>query len=292
MAGRRPQTPVGRERQARRGAALVRRSLTALLMSLLVPLLVAPPLSADPTPAERQTFRDCALCPEMTMVPAGTFVMGADDRSAAERPAHRVTIPAPFAIGRYEVTFDEFDACVAAGACPAAPYDHGWGRERRPAINVAFADVLAYLEWLSGITGQTYRLPSEAEWEYANRAGTTTRYWWGDAAAAGRANCRGCGSAWDGRQTAPVGSFPPNPFGLYDTTGNVLEWVADCWSADHAGAAGDARPRQDSDCRRRVIRGGNWYYLAGIARTTWRGGNDVRANTYGIGFRVARDLDR
>jgi formylglycine-generating enzyme required for sulfatase activity len=289
---------TGRD-DGRRGA-IVRRSLVALLLVMAQSVgagTAAPNTQTETqtetrtaTLAQQETFRDCDLCPEMTIVPAGTFMMGADDRSPAERPAHRVTIPAPFAMGRYEVTFDEFAACVAAGECPSLPHDHAWGRGRRPVVNVTYADIQAYLGWLSRVAGQTYRLPSEAEWEYANRAGTTTLYWWGDSIEAGRANCRGCGSAWDGKQTAPVGSFPPNPFGLHDTTGNVLEWVADCWNETHAGTAGDASPRRDGDCRQRVIRGGNWYYIAKVARTTWRGRNDVRANTYGIGFRVARDL--
>ena len=200
-------------------------------------------------------------------------------------------IPEPFAIGRYEVTFDEYDACVAAGGCPTEPYDHRWGRGRRPVINVSYADIEAYLAWLSDVSGHAYRLPTEAEWEYANRGGTTTAYWWGDAVGTGRANCRGCGSDWDGRGTAPVGSFAPNRFGLYDTTGNVLEWVADCWNPSHAGAPDGPAARRDGDCRYRVIRGGNWYYVANTARATWRARNEVRANTYGIGFRVARDLE-
>ena len=123
-------------------------------------------------------------------------------------PVHDVKIDSPFALGRHEVTFAEWDACVAAGGCSHTPEDEGWGRDDRPVINVSWEDAQQYVAWLSGVTGATYRLPSEAEWEYAARAGTTTRYFWGDEIGENRANCDGCGSEWDNRQTAPVGSFP------------------------------------------------------------------------------------
>lgn len=235
-------------------------------------------------------FRDCSACPEMVVIPPGTFTMGADGRYAYEGPAHAVTIEEPFAIGRFEVTFDEWHACVVAGGCSHQPHDHDWGGGRRPVINVSIAHVEAYLRWLSNETGITYRLPSEAEWAFANRGGTTTEFWWGDAVESGHANCRGCGSEWDGHTSAPVGSFPPNPFGLHDTTGNVLEWVEDCWNPDHTGARGDSSPRRDGDCRHRVIRGGSWYYVDKVARSAWRGKTDSRAGSYGIGLRVARDV--
>ena len=235
-------------------------------------------------------FQDCPQCPELVVVPAGTFVMGAGGRYEQEQPAHPVTIAQPFAIGRHEVTFDEWDACVAAGGCDHTPDDHAWGRGRQPVINVTFAQVETYLAWLSETTGHTYRLPSEAEWEYTARAGTTSEFWWGDDVGTNRANCRDCGSKWSGKQSAPVASFAANPFGLFDTAGNVWEWAADCWVATHDGAPGDGTTRTDGDCRWRVIRGGSWYYFKKNARGAWRFRNDARVNSYGIGFRVLREL--
>ena len=176
-------------------------------------------------------FRDCPECPEMVVVPAGSFMMGSPasekDRDDDEGPVHRVnrvTIAAPFAVGVYEVTFDEWDACVRGGGCGGyRPVDAGWGRGRRPVINVNWEDVRTYVDWLSRETGKDYRLLSEAEWEYAARAGTTTRYHWGDDIGRNRANCYytydGCGDSWD--HTAPVGSFGANGFGLHDMHGNV-----------------------------------------------------------------------
>lgn len=216
--------------------------------------------------------------------------MGGSGRYPSELPPRRITIRRPFAIGRYEVTFAEWGACADAGGCATVPDDHGWGEGRRPVINVNRAQVRQYLHWLSERTGKTYRLPTEAEWDYANRAGTVTEYWWGDEAGSGHANCRGCGSRWSGSATAPVGSFSPNAFGLYDTTANVWEWVADCWRPDLNGVEPDGTATEGSACRLGTIRGGAWYYVAKTARSAWRSSNDVRVGSYTIGFRVARDL--
>ena len=151
-------------------------------------------------------------------------------RSDDEGPQHEVRIAKPFAVGRFQVTFDEWDACVAARGCKHRPKDEGWGRGKRPVINVSWEDAQAYVAWLSKKTGHQYRLLSEAEWEHAARAGTATRYPWGDEPGSNRANFDGSGSKWSGKQTAPVGSFEPNAFGLHDVIGNVLEWVQDCWN--------------------------------------------------------------
>jgi formylglycine-generating enzyme required for sulfatase activity len=236
-------------------------------------------------------FRDCDVCPAMTVVPAGSFVMGDEAGDPAERPAHRVAIARPFAIGRTEVTFAEWEACAAEGACRADPDDHGWGKGRRPVINVTFADIEDYLRWLSVRSGRCYRLPSEAEWEYAARAGTVTAYWWGNAAGKGNANCRHCGAPFSGTESAPVASLPANPWGLYDTAGNVWDWVADCWNESHAGAHAGASPRLSGDCSHRVVRGGAWYYIPRLARSAARARNHVDVHSYAVGFRVAREVE-
>ncbi len=266
--------------------SLMRRSLVGGLLFTLA--AAAPAASELLTPGT--VFRDCPECPELVVVPAGRFVLGHGGLTASEGPAREVVLARPFAIGRYEITFDEWEACVAAGGCQRVPNDHQWGRGRRPVINVTFAEVQAYVDWLASKTGHRYRLPSEAEWAYANRAGSTTAFWWGDEAGAGRANCRDCGSEWSAVGTAPVGSFPANFFGLHDTTGNVLEWVQDCWYPDHTGAPGDGSSRDSDDCRQRVVRGGSWYYVKNTARSAWRSRNDVRVHSYSVGFRVVRDL--
>ena len=203
-------------------------------------------------------FRDCPGCPEMVVVPSG----GPSGRS--------------FAVGVYEVTFAEWDACVSSGGCGRyRPSDKGWGRGKRPVINVSWNDAQQYVRWLSGRTGEVYRLPSEAEWEYVARAGTRTTYWWGNDIGRNRANCDGCGSRWDDKQTAPVGSFSPNPFGLYDVHGNVWEWVEDCWKGN---------------CSRRVLRGGSWKFIPRNLRSAYRDGLTTGLRNNIIGFRVARTL--
>ena len=145
-----------------------------------------------------------------------------------EGSVHRVKTSRPFAVGVYEVTFSEWEACHQAGGCSHEPFDAGWGRGNRPVIRVTWRDAQEYVRWLSRMTGARYRLPSESEWEFAARAGTTTRFWWGDSIGRNRSNCRGCGNRRDAEKTAPVGSFPVNAFGLHDVHGNVMEWVEDC----------------------------------------------------------------
>ncbi|MGI9491196.1 MAG: formylglycine-generating enzyme family protein [Geminicoccaceae bacterium] len=275
-----------------------------------------PPLDANPNLAlaslvrwdtplgERQPgdiFRDtlangeaCAGCPEMVVLPPGTFTMGSPEDEAGrendEGPQHRVTISAPFALGRYEVTLAEWDACVAAGGCNHLPEDEGWGRDNRPVINVNFEDIQQYVAWLSRTTGATYRLPSEAEWEYAARAGTMTRYYWGDEIGQNRANCIDCGSEWDNRQTAPVGSFQANAFGLYDMSGNVWETVKDDYHDSYEGAPTDGSAwLSDEEQSLRVYRGGaydDWPELLRLAQRI--NGHDSREKY--VGFRVARTL--
>ena len=240
-------------------------------------------------------FRDCPECPEMVPVATGYYLMGSasdeNDRADNEGPHHRVTIFKLLAVGKYEVTFAEWDACVAAGGCGGhRPDDEGWGRGRRPAINVSWRDAKAYVSWLSRKTGKRYRLLSESEWEYAARAGTTTRYSWGNDIGQNRANCEGCGSRWDNRQTAPVGSFPANPFGLHDVHGNVWEWVEDCWNGNYRGAPTDAIAWMSGDCEKRVMRGGSWNFTPRHLRSAVRYWDTTGHRFKVIGFRVARTL--
>ena len=233
------------------------------------------------------TFSDCTNCLELVVVPAGSFGMGSS--SDYEKPIHRVSIAKDFAIGRREVTFDDWDKCVDDGGCKYRPDDRAWGRGDRPVINVSWLDAKEFVAWISQKTGQTYRLPSEAEWEYAARAGTDTPYWWGRDAGSRQANCRECGTG-QSEQTLPVGTFKPNPFGLYDTAGNAAEWAEDCWNDNYVGAPTDGSPWLTGQCRLRVLRGGSFdsqtSYTRSMAR--FRYDSDVRYSANG--FRVVREL--
>jgi formylglycine-generating enzyme required for sulfatase activity len=197
----------------------------------------------------RDSFKECASeCPEMIVIPAGSFTMGSpeteDGRSSTEGPQHQVSILRPFAVSRFQLTFADWDACVGGGGCGMyIPHDQGWGRGRQPVIFVSWEDARRYVTWLSQVTRKTYRLLSEAEYEYGTRAGTSTKYLWGENLGIGNANCDGCGSKWDNKLTAPVGSFAPNAFGLYDMVGNVFEWVEDCWHNNYVGAPSDGSAR-------------------------------------------------
>jgi formylglycine-generating enzyme required for sulfatase activity len=234
----------------------------------------------------------------MIVVPAGQFMMGSPEtekgRQDDEGPQHEVTIAKAFAVSKFAVTFAEYDACVDAGAClKPKPSDSSWGRDNRPAINVSWEDAQRYTGWLSRSTGKTYRLLSEAEWEYAARAGSSTAYPWGDEIGKGNANCTDCGSQWDGKQTAPVGSFKPNAFGLYDMHGNVWQWVDDCFNPYQekpealktTGAAWTS-----GNCSRRVVRGGSWDYYPQLLRSAYRHWFTTVIRSDFLGFRVARTL--
>ena len=248
--------------------------------------------SGEPIP--ESPFRECPTCPEMVVVSAGSFRMGCvsgQDCSDNEKPVHRVTIAAPFAVGKYDVTFAEWGACVADGGCDGyRPDDIGWGRGNRPVINVSWNQVQTYVMWLNEKTGKTYRLLSEAEWEYVARAGSETRYSWGNEIGRNRANCRACGSRWDDEQTAPVGSFAANGFGLHDVHGNVTEWVQDCWNDNYVGAPADGSAWEQGDCNRRVVRGGAWVGEPRFLRSARRHRVTTGYRSSGIGFRVARSL--
>ena len=240
-------------------------------------------------------IRDCEGCPEMVVVPAGSFRMGdlSGGGDADEQPVRSVAIARAFALARYETTFAEWDACAAAGACRGGVNDIGLGRDRRPVMLVTWQDAMGYVDWLSRLTGKPYRLPSEAEWEYAARAGSETRFPWGSEVGRGRANCVDCGSGWDDERTAPVGSYPANAFGVHDMVGNMYEWVADCGRESYAGAPSDGSVHAHGDgaCAWRMMRGGSWCSLARASRPANRVMVPNIFHDIHVGFRVARSLD-
>jgi formylglycine-generating enzyme required for sulfatase activity len=253
----------------------------------------------------RERLDDGSAGPIMVVIPAGEFVMGSPPTEAArepeEGPQHKVVI-SRFALAQTEVTFDEYDR-FARATQRALPNDAGWGRGTRPVINVSWADATAYTEWLSTRSDAVYRLPTEAEWEYAARAGTETPFSTGNCISAKQANfdhrtqddyaaCSSAAAQFLG-STQPVGSFPANPFGLRDMHGNVYEWVQDCYYEDYSDAPDDGRARLKpgtGSCSRRVLRGGSWNFGAGFQRSANRSGQRSEVTVNLLGFRLARTL--
>jgi formylglycine-generating enzyme required for sulfatase activity len=253
-----------------------------------------------------QGFRDCADCPEMVVVAAGQYGMGSpaseSGRGYDEGPQHKVAINAAFAMSRYEITFDQWDLCFAEGGCASRSSDRGWGRGRRPVINVSWNDASSYIQWLNKKSGQKYRLPSEAEWEFAARGGSPeANPWRNDSSQACRysngpdlvtrdkyaetvaADCR------DGHaETAPVGSYAANEFGLNDMLGNVWEWTADCYQDSYAGTPADGSANSTGDCSTRTLRGGGWNGNAYDLRVANRLKNPSGSRLFVAGFRVVR----
>jgi formylglycine-generating enzyme required for sulfatase activity len=250
---------------------------------------VAKPAAPEPAAAAPQSvIRDCSQCPEMVLVLAGVFEMGSTELFDFEAPVHQVSIRKAFYIGRREVTYEEWDACIAEGGCKQRPDDRGLGRARRPVTDIDWDDAKGYTAWLSQKTGHTYRLPAESEWEYVARAGTTTSYPWGRTVEKDRANCIGCTSD-PLKKAIDTGSFQPNAFGIYDMAGNAAEWVEDCWNDNYRGAPTDGSAWTKPLCRERVLRGGSFNndprYLRSAARFKYD--HDVRF--YTNGFRVVRE---
>ena len=213
-------------------------------------------------------FKECTDCPVMIVVPAGAFEMGSPPNEAhdmdpdhkdyaQERPIHDVTIARPFAVAKFDITFADWDVCYFWADVRAYQATNR-GRGDRPVIDVDWNDAKQYVAWLSKRTGKLYRLLSEAEFEYSARAGTTTAFSWGDEVGTNRADCDGCGSAWDNLRTAEVGRFKPNSFGFYDMHGNVWQWVEDCYTQDYTGAPTDGSAVVADNCQRHVVRGGSW----------------------------------
>jgi len=290
------------------------------LIFLMAALAHCAAANVDQDSKSGTVFKDCEDCPEMVVIPPGSFQMGArlNDKTypkSFDMPRRQITIAKPFAIGRFEVTHNQYRACVAAGACDeywnigidpekAMPLPNFAGRPKIdfatfPVIKVSPAMAMQYAAWLSDITGHDYHLPSEAEWEYAARGGTTTRFWWGDDIGENRANCKACKPLKDAGKpffqvgyVGPVGQYPPNPFGLYDVTGNVSEYTRDCWSKSLANVPENGGADQSSDCSYRVTRGGNaWNKRLRDVLLSGRSGTGFTRQTGDYrGFRISRKL--
>ncbi|HMK68265.1 MAG TPA: formylglycine-generating enzyme family protein [Stellaceae bacterium] len=298
------------------------RSLLCAIIAALALLTAAEAAAEEKVSRE---FRECPDCPEMVGIPAGKFLMGSPAEEAGrfdtEGPQHWVTLRA-FALSKYEVTNEEFLAFLRETGYQPKPCNPILGLTwqspgrglayppgtveppRLPAVCLNARDAEAYIAWLNAkvraLEPQAragpgpYRLPTEAEWEFAARAGTTSARWWGEAIGSGKANCNGCGSPWDNNSIAPVGSFGANSFGIYDALGNVWQWTADCWNESYVGAPSDGTAFPRGDCGKRVLRGGSWSNLPSFVRSASRigadaGGKDFDYSAY-AGFRLARNL--
>jgi formylglycine-generating enzyme required for sulfatase activity len=227
-----------------------------------------------------------ALISEVVTIGGGSFEMGSMRDEPDEKPVRMVQVKS-FRMMATPVTFDMWDACFIDRGCPYIPSDRDWGRGNRPVIYVSYHDIVdQFIPWLNQQTGRQFRLPTEAEWEFAARAGTSTRYFWGEELIANRANCQACGSQWDGKQTAPVKSFPPNAWGLYEMLGNVYEWTADCWVAHYHRAPIDGSARRDGDCNQAPIRGGAWSAQPRWVRSANRDADTRDYRFSGLGFRL------
>lgn len=253
-----------------------------IVLHLLVVSLSVLPLAAEAK--ADSTYLDTVTGMEFVAVPGGTFLMG-DAVDTAAHPIHSVTVK-PFWIGRYEVTFAQY-AQFCAATRRQLPDDNGWGMGNRPVINVSWQDAVAFTEWLSARSGRKFRLPSEAEWEFAARGGATTPFPWGNELGTNHANCSGCGSPWDNRSTAPVGTFMPNGYGLHDVIGNVYEWCLDMQHDNYQGAPGDGSPWLEGSLRTdRVYRGASYHQppeQMTVGRRCW---GEHESGTTEIGFRV------
>jgi formylglycine-generating enzyme required for sulfatase activity len=254
----------------------------------------------EQTLKRKDSFKECEVCPEMVVVPKGSFMMGtpADEpyRLKGEDPVHKVTIAKPFAVGRFTISFDEWDACLADGGCNGDKgNDGGFGRGRMPANGINFEAAKSYLAWLSRKVGRTYRLPSESEREYFARAGTATPFWFGKTISAQNANYDASnnypGGPYGEASKGPkvVDSYLPNKFGLYQVNGNAEEWTEDCYNKRYTeDTPTDGSPWLEGDCNKRMMRGGGWIGMALTQRSGYRNDMNVVA---GYGFRVVRTLN-
>jgi len=246
--------------------------------------------AVDPTSLPSEELKECDDCPVMITLPTGSFQMGSNDGELAEQPVRSVSVDGPIALGKYEVTVAEWQACASSGFCRKIS-DPTPDDDKRPVQNISWADAESFIAWLRKETEQPYRLPTEAEWEYAARGGKASKYWWGDIYEDGQANCANCGGEWDRKRPADIGSYQPNPFGLHDMYGGVSEWVADCWIGHYRDAPGNADARTESFCPQRVLRGGSWRSELDDITSSSRFRYDAQVSYYTNGFRVARDLN-
>ena len=288
--------------------------MNRMILSALAGLLWLSGFSCSDAQERGERFSDCTVCPEMVVVPPGSYMMGSPaneaDRDDDEGPPHRVTIGYLLAVGVYEVTFAEWEACVAAGGCGGyRPDDAGWGRGSRPVIHVSWEDAQEYVRWLSLETGEEYRLLSESEWEYVARAGTETARYWGEGESGQCRNANGedlflesvfgetgspmadCSDGY--AYTAPVATYLANAFGLHDVLGNVWEWTEDCWNESYTGAPSDGSAWRSGLCSFRVVRGGSWSGKPSLLRSATRDRSSAGSGGRGLsdGFRVARTMN-
>jgi formylglycine-generating enzyme required for sulfatase activity len=306
MAGR--SAPAATVNQPQPGALAPGADRPKLVIKRVRPIPTTPDLSpAAATYGALKVFKDAfkdgtGEGPAMIWLPQGSFLMGSPEtelgRDRDEGPQHQVHIRYPLAVGQTAVTFDEFDAFVADTNYEHKPNDQGWGRGQRPVINVSWHDAQAYAKWLSQKTGEKYRLLSEAEWEYAARAGTSTAFWWGNSITTDQANYDG-NQSYNGspqgeyrKKTLEVHSFQPNPWGLYQVHGNVWEWVQDKWHGSYEGAPvdGSAWEAGGGEEDTRVLRGGSWVNNPRYLRAAGRNRDDAGDRFYCLGFRLARTV--
>lgn len=267
---------------------------TELIVEQAIPEVIEAPVvpTFEELPAIlEEPLKVIGTAPQVIKLSPAIFMMGdsqgiGDDN---EKPVHQVDIPTGFYLSRYEVTFDQYDKFALESNRPLPP-DNGWGRGNRPVINVSWFDAKAYATWLTEQTGEQYRLPTEIEWEYSVRASSTQSFWYGDKVQTGYSVCDECGSQWDGRSTAPVGSQVSNPFGLFDMHGNVAEWIEDCYHESYENAPANNRAWLTSDCPSRVIRGGSWFDIPRVGRSSTRYRADPNLKASNWGFRVVRTI--
>ncbi|MDC0074079.1 formylglycine-generating enzyme family protein [Alphaproteobacteria bacterium] len=228
---------------------------------------------------EINSFKDCPTCPAMVVIKVDYN----SNRNFGKMKS--------YALSMYEITWENWLSCVSMDICKNIPSDHGWGKGNLPIINITWLQANNYIRYLNNITGHVYRLPSETEWEYAAFAGTKTKFWWGNEVGIANANCRKCGTKWDGKGSAPVGSFKPNPFGLYDMNGNVWEWTADCFDRKKTSNLNLENRKPTGKCSRRVIKSGSWYYIPKLMTPSARDSYPEKLFSYNIGIRVLREID-
>lgn len=263
----------------------------SVCLSVLIALAVSPARADETARKPFSVFKDCDTCPELVVIPPGEFMMGQEFSNPNEQPVHKVTIAYPFAIGRAEIKVGEWNACVADGVCRDFSDFTRVYPDEYPQAGPGWSLSKNYVDWLSKMTGKTYRLPSEAEWEYAARGGTQTRYWWGPGFMNNMANCAYCGPHQRVIGLTKAGYYPANPFGLFDVSGNLTEWMEDCWNPNYEGAPTDGSPWLEGDCKLRVLKGGARHYDPVDIRPGHRG----RLKNYGLngntfGLRVVREL--